>query len=927
MVQDRRDLTDFGGTARTDTVSNNCSGSASGCHLLLTHPGATVIDRGNSIGSQQARVCSATAVGGRSPRQELVMRVGGRTVSRLWALLMSVPVVAMGLVSCVPDAPAPVPVVVATAALPEGTAGTTYLAALDATGGTGSITWTATGLPAGLSLSDDGVISGIPELAGTADVVAKVADANGTTATATLPLSVPSSMPPQCSAQSCAELAPDTHTVMIDAVRVAEVIRDPDDVITAVRITGTPPAVGAVVAIDAGGDLPSGLIAIVNSSTANPDLSSTLGVTVSDLGTAFAELALNSVPAPGVAKVASDRAALLGVSFTCSGNATIDAGSTTVTPSFTPSIAAVSNRPFAGSGGIYLGGGGLKFFNFDLSGSIEVALDFGVSAASTCTANLPTITKVIPVGGPVAVVIKLRPSLKLDVSGAARFGTTATLRCSAYYHWEDGRSSGNKYCKPSATPLQLDSANGVDATLTGAIDTSVTINEIAGITGNLTAALHAGWGPARTPQGQLDAKVTGQLGACLACFWKGSPAEATVLEGTLLDKVLATYGDHPTPPSPTSTTTTTTTSTTTPPGPHPLGGVEQLAAGNGTGCARLAGGAVKCWGHNFYGQLGDGTTTDSLTPVSVTGIAATIDIDTAGSSTCAVLSGGSIMCWGDNDYGQLGDGSRTSSAVPVAVSGITTATEVAAANDFSCALLSAGTVSCWGRNDNGQLGNNASGGTATFSSSPVPVVGISAATDISAAGSHACSRLAGGTVECWGYNQNGELGDGTTVTTRTPVTVSGIATAKQVAVGGGHGCALLVDGTVRCWGLNTDMVLGDDTTPNSLTPLEIPGIAGAVSISGAARSYCVVLQNDSALCWGSNSYGQLGNGAVANPPGGSVPVAVATTDQILRVEGGFFYFCAVLQTATAECWGHNSFGQLGNGNTTNSAIPVPVVDG
>jgi alpha-tubulin suppressor-like RCC1 family protein len=81
----------------------------------------------------------------------------------------------------------------------------------------------------------------------------------------------------------------------------------------------------------------------------------------------------------------------------------------------------------------------------------------------------------------------------------------------------------------------------------------------------------------------------------------------------------------------------------------------------------VAGGAVKCWGQNFFDQLGDGTTTDSLTPVTVSGLTGATTIDSRLYHTCVLVAGGAGECWGHNDNGQLGDGTTTDSSTPVAV--------------------------------------------------------------------------------------------------------------------------------------------------------------------------------------------------------------------------------------------------------------------
>ena len=132
------------------------------------------------------------------------------------------------------------------------------------------------------------------------------------------------------------------------------------------------------------------------------------------------------------------------------------------------------------------------------------------------------------------------------------------------------------------------------------------------------------------------------------------------------------------------------------------------------------GGAIKCWGYNGYGQVGDGTTISSTTPVNVTGITTATSIALGGEHSCALLSGGAIKCWGWNYHGQLGDGTTIERTTPVEVSGISTATSIALGGEHSCALLTGGAIKCWGSNSNGRLGD----GTTTDSTYPVDVIGL-----------------------------------------------------------------------------------------------------------------------------------------------------------------------------------------------------------
>jgi alpha-tubulin suppressor-like RCC1 family protein len=357
-----------------------------------------------------------------------------------------------------------------------------------------------------------------------------------------------------------------------------------------------------------------------------------------------------------------------------------------------------------------------------------------------------------------------------------------------------------------------------------------------------------------------------------------------------------------------------------------------------TGRYRLVlscGGPPKRLGFTIVRPLTRSAPNRSAFPITVEGITSALMVDASGAYSCALLSEGTIDCWGDDEFGQLGDGVNEHkhgilggggdySPTPVQVSGITDATEVDAGSRHSCAVLSSGTIDCWGANTTGQLGD----GTNQDRSTPVPVTGITNAVQVSA-GNHTCAVLTSGAVECWGPNFEGQLGNGTNQNSSTPVQVAGITSAVAVSVGDFFSCAVISDGTVECWGDNASGQLGDglkdhghqlvDIDDFSPTPVAASGITRAIAVSTGSSYACALLSDGTVQCWGSGGAIKLSDAPAPTP------VAVEGIADADGLSAGAFHACALLSDGTVQCWGYNSSGQFGNGTEQSSSTPVSVV--
>ncbi|MBN2358988.1 MAG: hypothetical protein JXR83_06015 [Deltaproteobacteria bacterium] len=415
-----------------------------------------------------------------------------------------------------------------------------------------------------------------------------------------------------------------------------------------------------------------------------------------------------------------------------------------------------------------------------------------------------------------------------------------------------------------------------------------------------------------------------------------------------------------------------------------LTGARAIAAGADHTCAIMSDGQARCWGYNYQGRLGDGTTTQRPTPVAVcdTGSGTTcvpltgvVALGLGENYTCALLDDTSVKCWGSNYYGQLGnggDGSSQYNPVLVCASGYGTGcvaladvTALTVGSYYACARLASGGAVCWGDNGDYEFGD----GTTYSSDWPTDVCAtgtagvdcapFSGVASIEAGFSHTCAVTDGQALLCWGNNDNSRLGIGVVDNSGNPVDVcvagGGVqcvpyANAIAVVAGEEHTCALIQSGlttAVQCWGENYNYELGDGTWDDRNRPGDVcasgawdgttcaggSALVDVVAIAAGMAHTCALLVDSSVVCWGQNGSGQLGNPDWSYPYDPSNPVSVCDGDGdtcaavligVDEVRAGEYHTCALMLDGAVKCWGNNYYGRLGDGTTEQRLGAVDV---
>lgn len=301
-----------------------------------------------------------------------------------------------------------------------------------------------------------------------------------------------------------------------------------------------------------------------------------------------------------------------------------------------------------------------------------------------------------------------------------------------------------------------------------------------------------------------------------------------------------------------------------------------------------------------------------------------VSLAAGGAHTCGIAKSGQTYCWGSNQYGQIGDGKRTGrqspNRYPTPVLQDPGLASLALGNQFSCGLSHQGKAYCWGYNYDGQIGN----GTDTGDNyTPMLVKTDQTFQSIVAGHYHVCALNGDGDAYCWGNSSSGQVGDGRKWNRQNismvPTKVVGGHKFTQVAAAYDISCGLSTDGEVFCWG-GVDLI----ATPDSIyrrPALVSEGKTFDHLVAGGNR-VCTLAQ-EVAWCWGDNRQGQLGDSTWTRR---KTPTAVVGELKFFQLTAGSVHTCGITPEGIAYCWGEDNVGQLGTGKRAyaNQGSPYPV---
>lgn len=355
---------------------------------------------------------------------------------------------------------------------------------------------------------------------------------------------------------------------------------------------------------------------------------------------------------------------------------------------------------------------------------------------------------------------------------------------------------------------------------------------------------------------------------------------------------------------------------------------EKRGQGCQNGCGLTESGHLYCWGHNAYGEVGDGTTEQRNHPVLVKGGHQFKTVNVGCGFTTALKDDGTMYGWGRNNYGQLGTGDNIDRTIPTKIDSDLKFSQITAGSEYTLALTSSGTAYAWGRGNLGRLGT----GSEEDQYRPVQVSGGIQFSYLSAAGRMSVGLDMEGRAYSWGRNTSYALGQGIEDTFHrqlVPAKVAGEKRFVTISANEGQVVALAKDGKAYGWGENSYGKLGDGTNTNRNEPVPIAdGLIFKMLVTSADQTYGLTLDGK-LYGWGYNgmmsSLGILGVGATHSSS--SEPLSVLGNHQFKHIYMGNHSKMGVTENGDVYMWGWNGNGQLGLGDTDIITEPELLPEG
>lgn len=330
----------------------------------------------------------------------------------------------------------------------------------------------------------------------------------------------------------------------------------------------------------------------------------------------------------------------------------------------------------------------------------------------------------------------------------------------------------------------------------------------------------------------------------------------------------------------------------------------KIFAGPNHYCATDSDGGVHCWGKpSAMGTFATGNNSGGdtgATPLVLSGIQNVIDIGASSLRTCVVTSDGAVSCFGSE------------SPTPTPVAGVSGATRLAIGEDRSCAVLADRSLVCWGDS------------TSTGKGSGPMSLGADGAAGAAMSSTTAYAIGSGGTLYSWGADPFMLGRESSLAADWTALPVQGIGSVLEIAASDQHACALTTDGRMYCWGRDDHGALGLGAIRNTPSPTEVlfTGAAWPAQIAVALTHSCVRMTTGELNCWArTNASGELGYDDLT---GVFIPTKVGLDKQVAAVATGTGSTCVLLVDGSVQCWGDNTYGQLGLGKRDASRHPVPT---